>query len=146
MSHVLRFLGMFIFIGAGCVTGLTRLPSAHVVFSSGAEFRVEVASTLADRAHGLSGRKGLAPNEGMLFVFEHPGLYAFWMNEMQFPIDMIWVAEGRVVGIAESMPIPQPGIPPALYRPSIPIDRAIELSVGSVQMFGIHVGDEVMMR
>ena len=59
---------------------------------------MEVADTTQARAKGLSGRSCIGQNEGMLFVFNQPGFYEFWMKDMKFPIDIIWIAsDHRVV-------------------------------------------------
>ncbi len=53
-------------------------------------FRLEVADTDAARQQGLSGRTGLPPNQGMLFMFSHPARQCFWMKDMRFSLDIIW--------------------------------------------------------
>ena len=67
---------------------------------AGQNIKVDLALTPVEQEQGLSGRQSLAENEGMLFVFESPGKYQFWMKDMNFPIDMIWLNEnGKVVYI-----------------------------------------------
>lgn len=63
----------------------------YVVLYGGKKIKVELATDEATRAQGLSGRKELKEDEGLLFVFEKPGKYAFWMKDMNFPIDIIWI-------------------------------------------------------
>jgi uncharacterized membrane protein (UPF0127 family) len=61
---------------------------------------VEVADTNQARTQGLSGRKCIGQDEGMLFVFNQPGFYAFWMKDMKFAIDIVWIAtDHRVIGL-----------------------------------------------
>lgn len=50
-----------------------------------------IASTPAARTQGLSGKDTLPANTGMLFVFDKPDTYAFWMKDMKFSIDIIWL-------------------------------------------------------
>lgn len=52
---------------------------------------VKVALDDASRTKGLGGVQELSMNEGMLFVFNTPGNYRFWMKDMYIPIDMIWI-------------------------------------------------------
>ncbi|MDX1536041.1 MAG: DUF192 domain-containing protein, partial [Candidatus Spechtbacterales bacterium] len=67
------------------------------------EITVELAEKPEDKAKGLSGRSSLAEEHGMLFVFNRPGTYSFWMKEMNFPIDIIWIGEDmRVVDITKN--------------------------------------------
>jgi uncharacterized membrane protein (UPF0127 family) len=71
-----------------------------VVRISSETINAEVASTDASRTQGLSGRPCILPNQGMLFVFDKPGFYSFWMKDMKFPIDIIWISpEHKVVGL-----------------------------------------------
>ena len=56
-------------------------------------FKVEIVKTLEERNKGLMFKKNLAPDEGMLFVFDKEGYYSFWMKDMNFPIDIIWIGE-----------------------------------------------------
>ena len=58
---------------------------------------VEVSRTHEARAQGLSGRASLCSDCAMLFVFESPGQYGFWMKDMQFAIDILWLREGVIV-------------------------------------------------
>src|SRR5581483_7593288 len=55
-------------------------------------FNVEMATTPAEQACGLSGREGLADGTGMFFVFGSGGMQSFWMKDMKFPIDIVWIS------------------------------------------------------
>src|SRR3989338_6103217 len=55
------------------------------------EFSVEVVDSDFARGRGLSGRSALLENQGMFFVFEKESDYGFWMKDMLFPIDIIWI-------------------------------------------------------
>jgi uncharacterized membrane protein (UPF0127 family) len=52
---------------------------------------VLIADTPAARTKGLMDRQALAGDEGMFFVFPEEDAYAFWMKNMRFPIDIIWI-------------------------------------------------------
>ncbi|MBU4141500.1 DUF192 domain-containing protein, partial [Patescibacteria group bacterium] len=54
--------------------------------------KVEIADMPEKQAKGLSGRKFLAENHGMLFVFTSPDHYSFWMKDMNFSLDFIWIS------------------------------------------------------
>lgn len=66
---------------------------------SGKEYAVEVADTPALRERGLGGRDNLCTACAMLFVFSAPGNYGFWMKDMRFPLDIVWLLQGQVVHI-----------------------------------------------
>ena len=67
------------------------------------EIRAEIADTFIKQTRGLMFRKSLPENEGMLFVFDEEGYHSFWMMNMSFPIDIIWVnKEKEVVDIVKN--------------------------------------------
>ncbi len=110
-------------------------------------FRVELAATPAERQQGLSGRERLAPREGMLFVYGEPRVLSFWMREMLFPLDFVWIGpECTVVDITPDVPIPPPGA--ALgglptYSPSSPASYNLEIGAGEAARAGLALGDAV---
>jgi len=61
----------------------------------------EVVISDKDREKGLSGRPCIGKNEGMLFVFDQPSQYQFWMKDMKFPIDIIWIGSNHRTVVAE---------------------------------------------
>ena len=106
----------------------------------------EVAETIGQHERGLSGRTRLGENEGMLFVFGIADRYPFWMKEMRFPIDIIWIAGDKVVDITRSLPPPREGEIPASAYPSTPADQVLEVSAGFADRHQINVGDEVRVQ
>lgn len=72
--------------------------------------RVEVVNTEASVTQGLSGRTGLSDIDGMLFVFDESAIRTFWMKEMLFAIDIIWLNEGKVIWIESNVQPPKPGL------------------------------------
>src|ERR1035437_11182288 len=66
----------------------------------------EVANTPTARQKGLSGRACISQNEGMLFVFPQSGSYPFWMKDMKFPIDMIWISSAHRTVVVEENVLP----------------------------------------
>lgn len=103
------------------------------------KYEVEIADTILRRTQGLSGREGLREGTGMLFPFGSLGVYGFWMKDMKFAIDIVWIAEGRVVGFSENVP-PPTGLPLTIYNPPQPVDTVLELTAGTVQGDGLTVG------
>ena len=51
----------------------------------------QVLDTPELRTKGLSGILFLPVYEGRWFVFDEAGMYGFWMKDMNFPIDIVWV-------------------------------------------------------
>ncbi|MDJ0272657.1 MAG: DUF192 domain-containing protein [Candidatus Caldarchaeum sp.] len=109
-----------------------------------AVFSVEIADDDAERGRGLSGREKLPENRGMLFVFEKPGRYSFWMYEMRFALDIIWIdADGLVVHIEENLQPCTPNQVCQSYTPSSDAKYVLEINAGLVKKHGIVVGDFV---
>ena len=108
----------------------------------GIAVRAEVAETPAARERGLSGRSGLGEGEGMLFRFATPDIYVFWMKDMRFPIDIIWISGGRVADITENAMPPEDGTLPQYY-PKFPVDAVLEVRAGFARAHGIAPGSPV---
>ncbi|TSC78472.1 MAG: peptidase S9 prolyl oligopeptidase active site domain-containing protein [Parcubacteria group bacterium Gr01-1014_33] len=108
-------------------------------------FAVEIARTAESRSRGLSGRESIADDQGMLFLFENEDLHGFWMRDMKFPIDIVWIRQGRVADIKENVPVPTADASAQelpVYRPSDPADMVLEVAAGAGARFGIKKGDE----
>ena len=110
-------------------------------------FPVELAVTSDQRAQGLSGRVFLDSGTGMLFVFEVESRLRFWMKDMEFPLDMVWIdADCQVVDISVNVPAPAPGtslgdLP--RYSPSTPAMYVLEINGGEAEWLGLRAGDPV---
>jgi uncharacterized membrane protein (UPF0127 family) len=70
------------------------------------------------------------------------------MKDMAYPLDIIWIADGKVLGTNENTPVPQSNniLNLPTYSPPQAIDSALELNAGSVKKFGIQVGDPVTLK
>jgi uncharacterized membrane protein (UPF0127 family) len=112
-----------------------------------ATIRAEIADTPEERSRGLSGRERLPENQGILFIFEEPGTYGFWMAGMLFPIDIVWISEEKkVVGIEKNVPAPSQGTLDErlkVYLPPEPVLYVLETNTGWSEANQIKVGDIV---
>ena len=83
----------------------------------------DVAYTDEQKTKGLDVKNNLTENQGMLFVFQQPGKYGFWMIGMKFPIDIIWIdSNGTVTHIEHSLE-PCPPNPFNLFCPTYSPER-----------------------
>jgi uncharacterized membrane protein (UPF0127 family) len=105
----------------------------------------EVADTPARQQRGLSGRASLAPGEGLLFVYDAPAPRGFWMPDMHFDIDIVWIRAGRIVHIESRVPHVVSGALPT-YRPDEPADTVLEVVAGTAERLGWQVGDRVRIE
>lgn len=117
--------------------------SQGIVEINGKTVRVEIAGTPSLRARGLGGHSSLLENEGMLFVFPVDGKYSFWMKDMLFPIDIVWIAaDGHIVDIARNV---SPETYPQTFEPSVPVRYVLELPAGYSDAHNVLVGDRVRL-
>lgn len=108
------------------------------------ELKVTLAQTPAERSRGLSGRETLGDNEGMLFIYEEPSQEGFWMKDMNFPIDIIWVdPEMRVIGFEKSV---SPDTFPEIFYSPGEVQYVLETSAGFVERSNLKVGDLLKFR
>lgn len=98
------------------------------------------AKTQEERETGLSGRESLGENQGMLFTFDRPGFYSFWMQDMKFPIDIIFINGDKVVTIYENVPPPAAGETLTIYKPEEPADKVLELNANKAQELKLQKG------
>lgn len=120
-----------------------KKPDGPYVSIDGAIIEVEVATTTEAVKIGLSGRPTLDLNKGMLFVFPKPYIYSFWMPDMQFPLDIIWINEGGVVDIDHNVPNNFDPAKPVFYTPLSPAQYVLEVNAGVARTSNIAIGSSV---
>lgn len=104
---------------------------------------VEVANTKASRELGLSGRPKMNDDEGMLFVFDVPGRYGFWMKDMEFPLDMVWINQNGVV-VSVERNLTKETYPKTFMNQS-DASYVLEINAGLAERFGLYLGSKVKM-
>lgn len=141
-----RFRGSYLFFSI--LLFLLSLPTAEgetkrrkVLLDGRVSVSVELALTVEEQAKGLGGRKGLREGAGMLFLFKGREPRSFWMKGMHFPIDILWIVDGRVVAIERRVPPPKPGWPLETYVHEA--DMVLEVPAGFSERHGIQVGSTV---
>ena len=109
-----------------------------------ADISFDIAQTSAEREQGLSGREGLTATSGMLFIFETPGRHSFWMKDMKFPIDIIWLDENFVITYIKSGATPESY--PETFESKADSLYAIELKAGEAERRNLKVGTKVGIK
>ncbi len=116
-------------------------PTSEITID-GIQVRIALADTSPLRALGLSGVQQLKEGEVMLFVFEEEGMHSFWMKDMLFSIDMLWISSnGRVVFIEKSV---TPESYPKAFISNTPAQYVLEVGAGFSEKYGIEVGDRAI--
>ena len=126
-------LALFIFLPA---SSGQKIEGERITIGE-AELSVEIADTPELQKRGLSGRTALAEGHGMFFVFPEPGRYGFWMKDMLFPIDIIWIdGSGAVVGAVSADPASYPEV----FYPPVPVSYVLEVPRGFAEKNHIETG------
>jgi hypothetical protein len=107
----------------------------------GQRISVAIADTPARQELGLGNRTSLADGEGMLFEFTIDREYAFWMKDMHFSIDMVWIsASSTIVYMAQNV---SPATYPKDFIPTSPARYVLELPANYTVAHGFKTGDSV---
>lgn len=123
----------------------TTHPLASTLTIRGKTFFTELALTNKEKENGLSFRKNLPENQGMLFVYDHTDRYTYSMRGMQFPLDFIWIFGNTIVDITKNVPPTKDNMIP-IVSPNIPVDKVFEVQGGTTDKYGITVGDNVIFN
>lgn len=103
---------------------------------------VAISDTKEERSRGLSGRKSLLPNEGVLFVFEKPDRHGFWMKDMNFGIDIAWIDENKKIIYMENNILPESF--PKIFQPNANALYVLEVPSNFFLENKIEIGDSVV--
>ena len=110
------------------------------------DLEVQLAVRPDQQQLGLGYRNGLAPGTGMLFVFDSAEVETFWMKGMRFCLDIVWVQDDAVLGVAENV-CPDPDGMPDNERPTVssglPAQYVLEVPAGWMQEHGYGAGTMV---
>ena len=133
MVAIFAILGMTIYSrgGPGCIQ----------IADSKECLGLERVSLEQDLEKGLSGRESMPENQGMLFTFESSGKHCFWMKDMKFPLDMIWInADKKVVYVKKNV---QPSTYPNTFCPDQPALYVIEVNAGVADKAYLSPGSQL---
>lgn len=101
--------------------------------------QAEVAATDASRTRGLMFRKELAPNHGMLFVFEQPNVQCFWMRNTLLALSIAFIKDdGSITNIADMQPMTENS-----HCSTEPVRYTLEMEQGWFAKRGIKAGSKI---
>lgn len=104
------------------------------------KFTVEVVNTPASVTQGLSGRDQIGA-DGMLFVFEQTHVPTFWMKEMKFNLDLVWIRNNEVIEVTKNVPAPvDPDAVLPLYSPTQRVNMVLEVPAGQADQLDLQPG------
>lgn len=114
-----------------------------VVKTPNGVINTEVADNDATRERGLSFRKSMQDSEGMLFIFDVSGRQAFWMKDMNFALDILWLdEEGRVVYMEENVAT---STYPGYFVNEPKAKYVFEINAGLANKLGIYLGTKLVI-
>ena len=151
---MLRHLAIFLILAVVLTVGFfvfqvvpraVRQAEARLVIDGKADFKIDIVDNPISRARGLSGRDKLGENEGMLFVFDFPGMYGFWMKDMKFPIDIVWISKNEIVGVTDNLQ-PDDSSDRMVYYPPMGVDMVLEINAGAAEKYMIRKGDKIELK
>ncbi len=101
-------------------------------------FETETVVSESDQQRGLSGRISLPADKSMLFVYNQEARRCFWMKDMRFAIDIVWLdTKKRVIAVEQN-------VQPSTYPTSFCYDNAryvVEFTAGTVERLRLNPGD-----
>jgi len=115
--------------------------SEKVISINNAPLTVEVVDEPHEQVQGLSDRDSLDRDHGMLFVFSQPSKPGFWMKDMRFSLDLIWIDENGT--ITEITPNVSPDTFPQTFFPAFPVKYVLEVNAGWSKDNSIQTGDKI---
>jgi uncharacterized protein len=109
------------------------------------QVQVEIAETTAQKERGLSGRRTLAPNSGMAFLWTSDVRGRFWMKNTSVPLSIaFWGKRGRILRILDMAPCLRD--PCKVYDPKVAFRGALEVNRGAFARWGVRPGAFVTIR
>jgi uncharacterized membrane protein (UPF0127 family) len=130
---LILFLASLIFVRVS-----TKGPTVRI---GGVTIAVTLAQTPQEQEQGLSGTAPLTPNTGMLFVFPKPARYSFWMKDMNYPIDIVWIGEDKK--IVHFVANAKPESYPNTFTSEAEALYVLEVPSGFIQENHVSIGDKV---
>ncbi len=139
MRHVLPALALLFFMN-----GCAHAQEPQVCFPKDC-VQVTIVRTPEEMTKGLSGHAPLANKEGMLFMFDTEGIYSFWMNDMTFALDILWLnKDGKIVYIEENlMPCTTDNCPK--YTSQDLAQYVLEVPSGYIKTHLLKIGDSALL-
>ena len=138
-----RIIVLLVLLTLGCSGREGRDRFIKVYFPDGFSATAELALSDDERAQGLMFREEIKEDQAMLFIFEDEDIHAFWMKNMRFAIDILWLdAQRRIVHIEKQVP-PCTKDPCPSYVPAAAATFVLELRAGFVEKHGLRTYDRI---
>lgn len=129
------------------ISNLPLEKKSPIITINNKTFNVDVAKTEEERIKGLSIYNKLPLDKGMVFDFGKKDYYSFWMKNMKFPIDIIYIKDNKIVEIFKNVPQPksEQEILPVI-TPKYPADTVLEINAGLSDKYNFNINDSVKIN
>lgn len=134
LAALILIVAEFLYVGRDKIAKIAEI--------DGKKFALELALTPEQRQKGLGERDSLCQDCAMLFVFPREGTYSFWMKDMHFDLDIIWIAGGKIIHIARNVSCQSAEI----MTPSEKADKVLEINSGLSDKYNFKSGDRVLIK
>lgn len=142
--HLLIAISLVILGGYLLLSGINNVTDnkSILITPNGKRLNIEIADDQTERQQGLSGRDSLPTNGAMLFKFEQASEnLCFWMKDMKFSLDMVWLNEDKkVVTIHRDV---KPETYPSSFCPDSAAQYVIEIPAGTSDDYGLEIDRQV---
>ena len=105
--------------------------------------RAEVAETMEEKMTGLMYRETLPYYHGMLFVFDEPLIAAFWMKNVEFPLDLVYIGKDWRIKQIEHLAMPCEQEPCEHYYSDMEVSYVLEVNGGFMEEHGLYPGARI---
>ena len=82
----------------------------------------------------------------MLFVFGGSRILRFWMKDMEFALDVLWIKDNKIIGISKNVLPPSEAGKTLTMQSPAHVDKALELNAGTIDRYDIKVGDTIVIQ
>ncbi len=146
MRKILIFIFVVFFFGTLPLAGKNKSRWGAVILPDKTILTMELATTPEQWVRGLMFRHSLPLNTGMLFIYDKPAAYSFWMKNCFIHLDIIWLSsDKRIVYYVENVPpCDQPDCPS--YGSMNLARYVVEVNPGTVKKHNLRLGDKLEIR
>lgn len=109
------------------------------------KIKVILAISPEEQKNGLSNYTKLADGQGMLFIYKNKTIPTFWMKSMNFPLDIIWIEDDKIIKIDKNL-VPEGDKPENTYAPDKPINYVLEINRGLSDRYNLKVGGKIIFN
>jgi len=146
IKSALSLVAFVVIVGSAFgVSAILSQNKYKTVEVAGHTLKVEVADEDEERRRGLCCRDSLNSDSGMLFVYDEPGFYPFWMKDTRIPLDIIWVSSSKKIVHIEESVLPS-SYPSQSFVSPKPAQYILETNASWAEVNDITIGDTVQFN